>query len=91
MKFGIAWYRPEQWSRLLEISADREDLENTFAEWEQLATEKLRSLRAEGLQVKKIIVDVEKLLAWCLSRGLSVDSTARSQYVSEVLRKRNLH
>ena len=91
MKFGIAWYRPEQWSRLLEISADREDLENTFAEWEQLATEKLRSLRAEGLQVKKIIVDVEKLLAWCLSRGLSVDSTARSQYVSQVLRKRNLH
>ncbi|HTN73241.1 MAG TPA: hypothetical protein VMO00_19330 [Methylomirabilota bacterium] len=91
MKFGIAWYRPEQWSRLLEISADREDLENTFAEWEQLATEKLRSLRAEGLQVKKITVDVEKLLAWCLSRGLSVDSTARSQYVSEVLRKRNLH
>jgi hypothetical protein len=89
LKLGIAWFRPEQWSRLLEISEDRADLEETFAEWEGLAEEKLRGLRAQGLAVEKVTIDVEEFLAWCKSRGLSVDASARSQYVAEVLRKRD--
>jgi hypothetical protein len=91
LKFGIAWFRPEQWSRLLEISEDRKDLEETFAEWESLAEEKLRDLRAQGLDAEKITIDVEELLVWCKSRGLSVNASARSQYVAERLRKRDLH
>jgi hypothetical protein len=91
LKFGVAWFRPEQWSRLLEISEDRKDLEETFAEWESLAEEKLRDLRTQGLDAEKITIDVEKLLAWCKSRGLSVNAGARSQYVAERLRKRDLH
>jgi hypothetical protein len=90
LKFGIAWFRPEQWSRLLEISEDREDLEETFAEWEVLAEEKLRDLRAQGVNAQKITIDLEKLLAWCKSRGLSVNASARSQYVADLLRKRDL-
>ena len=91
LKLGIAWFRPEQWSRLLEISEDREDLEETFTEWESLAEEKLRDLRAQGLDAEKITIDVEELLVWCKSRGLSVNASARSQYVAELVRKRDLH
>jgi hypothetical protein len=91
LKLGIAWFRPEQWSRLLEISEDRADLEETFAEWECLAEEKLRGLRAQGLDVEKVTIDVEEFLAWCKSRRLSVDASARSQYVAELLRKRDFH
>jgi hypothetical protein len=90
LKLGIAWFRPAQWSRLLEISEDREDLEETFAEWESLAEEKLRDLRAQDLDAEKVTIDVEELLVWCKSRGLSVNATARSQYVAELLRKRDL-
>ena len=91
MKLGIAWFRPDQWSRLLEVSEDRENLEGTFAEWEQQAEEKLRALRAEGLEIEKVIVDVEELLAWCKSQNLSVDGVARSKYVAELVRKQDLH
>jgi hypothetical protein len=91
LKLGIAWFRLEQWSRLLEISEDREDLEETFAEWESLAEEKLRDLRAQGLDAEKVTIDLEELLAWCKSRGLSVDGRTRSQYVAELLRKRDRH
>ena len=91
LKLGIAWFRLEQWSRLLEISEDREDLEESFAEWESLAEEKLRDLRAQGLDAEKVTIDLEELLAWCKSRGLSVDASARSQYVAELLRKRDRH
>ncbi len=38
---GIAWYRPEQWARLLEISEDRDDLETTWEEWRR-EVERLR-------------------------------------------------
>jgi hypothetical protein len=91
LKLGIAWFRPEQWSRLLEISEDCEALEETFAEWESLAEEKLLDLRAQGINAERVTIDVEELLVWCKSRGLSVNATARSQYVAELLRKRDLH
>jgi hypothetical protein len=91
MQLGIAWFRSEQWSRLLEVSDDRDKLEGTFAEWECLAEEKLRSLRAQGLNVEKVIIDVEELLAWCKSRDLPVNGSARSSYVADLLRKRDLH
>ena len=29
-KTGIAWYQPEHWQRLLEISSDKSDLEDTY-------------------------------------------------------------
>ena len=90
-KFGIAWYRPEQWARLLEVSDDRDELEATFAEWEALAEEKVRELQAEGVNVEKVIVDIEELLAWCQGRGLSVDASARSHYVADLLRRQDLH
>ena len=90
-KFGIAWYRPEQWSRLLEVSDDRDDLEATFAEWERLAEEKFRALQAEGMNIEKVVVDIDDHLAWCKSRKLSVDDSARSHYVADLLRKQELH
>ncbi|HXV79957.1 MAG TPA: hypothetical protein VEG60_08760 [Candidatus Binatia bacterium] len=91
LKLGIAWFRPEQWSRLLEISEDSEDLEETFAEWESLAEEKLRDLRAQGQDAEKVTIDVEELLVWCKRMGLSVNASARSHYVAELLRKRDFH
>ena len=57
----------------------------------RLAEEKLRDLRAQGLDAEKVIIDVEELLVWCKNRGLSVDASARSQYVAELVRKRDLH
>ena len=88
-KFGFAWYRPEQWSRLREVSADCEELEETFAEWEALAEQTLRSLRAQGMNVDKVMIDVEELLVWCKDRGLPVNASARSHYVTALLRRQN--
>ena len=34
---GVAWYRRGQWDRLLEISSDRFELENTPEEWKAVA------------------------------------------------------
>jgi hypothetical protein len=83
---GCAWYRAEQWERLLEISADRDKLEATYEEWVVNALESLQKMRQAGMRVEKMDVDVEELLAWCRARGLQVDGKARSQYAAEMLR-----
>jgi len=41
---GVAWYRRDQWDRLLEISSDRAELEDTYDEWKAVAEENLRNL-----------------------------------------------
>ena len=65
-------------------------LEETFAEWECLA-EKGSRFTCSRSRREKVTIDVEELLAWCKSRGLSVNASARSQYVAELVRKRDLH
>jgi hypothetical protein len=88
-KFGVAWYKPEQWARLLEISQDRQDLEDTYAEWEAHAEDGLHRLAGQGLAPEKVIVDVEELLAWCNEKGIPVNGSSRSEYTAWSIRERD--
>lgn len=87
---GCAWYRAEQWDRLREVAVDRDNLEETHAEWVANAEETLRGMRKAGMLVDKVEVDVEELLAWCKARQLDVDGGARAKYAGEMLRQRDV-
>ena len=89
MVVGVAWYKPEQWKRLLEISADRDELESTHAEWERNAEQSMKRFARGGLRLERVPVDVEELLQWCLIRNLAVDGEARSTFTAEKLRQRD--
>jgi hypothetical protein len=96
VKFSVAWYKPEQWSRLLAISADRENLERTYNDWLRQAEKTLADLAERGGYPEKVQVDTEELLAWANERSLPVNGESRSQYASWLLmeidqgrRKRN--
>jgi hypothetical protein len=82
---GVAWYRPDQWQRLLEVAADSDSLHNTHPEWEIEATVRLQDLRNMGISVYRVDVDVEELLRWCNERDLELDGAARSRFVAEKL------
>ena len=62
---GVAWFRREEWPRLLEVSADRDQFEEIYDEWLQSARDMLLRLGAEGQRVEKVDVGVEELLKWC--------------------------
>jgi diphthamide synthase (EF-2-diphthine--ammonia ligase) len=83
---AIAWYKSEQWQRLLDISEDRAELENTHSEWERNAVQSMRKLMRSGLRLVKISVDVEELLQWCLAENHPVNGETRSKYAAEKLR-----
>jgi hypothetical protein len=82
---GVAWYRPEQWQRLREISVDRDELEDTHQEWVRDTEKAIRELNRNGIQCVKVTVEVEQLLSWCQSQNLPVNGEARSRYVAEKL------
>jgi len=85
--FGFAWYRPEQWQRIREISADADDLHDSYLEWLQSAEEKFQELRSSGLRVEKVDVHSEALILWCNELGLEINGEARSRYVAERLKE----
>jgi hypothetical protein len=84
---GIAWYEPEQWPRLLEISANGAELEETHPEWLRDVERAIKELNRNGIQCVKVTVDLEQLLAWCQSQNIPVNGEARSRYVAEKLQR----
>lgn len=82
---GIAWYRREQWNRLLEASADRDELEENYDDWLRTAEGTLKELKRMGASVVKVDVDVNKLVVWCMVVNRPLDGAARAEYVSKLL------
>jgi len=85
VRAGIAWYRRNQWARLLEVSADASELEPTWREWHIAALRQLRHLHKQGIALEKVPVDVDDLMRWCQSRGRVIDGAARSEYAAFLL------
>jgi len=77
---SIAWYRREQWERLREISADRDDLESNYEEWRLAAEKTFLELCGARMAPVKALVDVEEPLSWCQSQGRPVDAKARAEF-----------
>jgi hypothetical protein len=69
MVTGVAWYRPEQWARLREISEDVENLEDTYEEWRQKAEQVLRDSIPAEVTVEKVDIDGKKLWLGVMSWG----------------------
>lgn len=86
---GIAWFQPDQWPQLREVSADRESLETTHEEWERTASKTLKRLRREGIDVRKVPVDIAELVEWCNRSGTPINSAARADFASHKLREAN--
>jgi len=85
---SIAWYRPEQWPRLLEVSIDGDRLHKTYEQWLDFTNDLVADIESNGQSVIKVEVDVEELTAWCKQQGLSLDGDARAEFVTYKLERR---
>ena len=59
---GVAWYRPEQWETLRNVSVDRDKLEETYSEWLVEAERMVKQLQQRGLRVVKVDVEISDLM-----------------------------
>jgi hypothetical protein len=83
---GLAWYDREQWTLLCEFAADRSKLDDTYEEWEANAHSAIADLKSRGVLVEPVEILVANLVKWCAEHKLHVDSAARAQYASHLLR-----
>ena len=84
---GVAWYRPEQWHRLLDISVDRDELEATYEEWLIQAEDGFTEITQSGISLIKVDIDVEELLKWANDKGRIIDGNTRVEYTIEKLKE----
>jgi len=87
---GVAWYRRQEWQRLLEVSEDRDELETIYDEWAAAMPAHMAEIEKAGFKPHKIDVATEDLIAWCRSNGRVVDGAARADYAAHKLRDLNL-
>ena len=86
---GVAWYRREQWERLREVSEDVDNLDETYDAWLETAERMIRDGIPADVHVEKVDIDVEEVLAWCNVKGLPMNASSRSQFVSERIRQKH--
>jgi hypothetical protein len=84
---GIAWYRADQWTRLRDVAADPDVLEDSYEDWLVGAQRILVQMAVSGVQVRPVDVDVDALVRWCETEGRLVDSAARAAYAVFELRR----
>ncbi|MEW6356388.1 MAG: hypothetical protein AB1696_08690 [Planctomycetota bacterium] len=87
---GIAWYKPTQWKLLHESSEDTDELDGTYLQWSDAASDMMRQLRLAGVRVQRVDIDVEDLIKWCKEKGVAVNGESRSRYLGEKLREEYL-
>ena len=83
---GLAWYRKEDYERLMAMFKDREKLPDTYEDWLAKAQNVILTLSASGLlRVEKSYIDPETFPPWCVKRGLEMDASARTRYAAELV------
>ncbi len=80
----MAYYREQDYSRLLSIVSDREKMHNSWHEWHQEFLSVKRRLSQSGLIVQEYEVDLDELIRFCFQKGLPIDGNARSQFVTRL-------
>jgi hypothetical protein len=83
---GVAWFRPDEWQRLRDLSTDAHKLEPTYEAWAEIAFRESAKLASSGVEVIRIDVGVDELAAWCQEEGRPLDAQARAAFAAERLR-----
>lgn len=85
-KYGaMAWFRRENWERLLAIFADSQVMPTSYDQGLEKANSLKRRLEALGAVVVQVDIDPATFPAWCRDRGLRVDAKAREEFASSTV------
>lgn len=78
------WIRREDYPRYLSLCVDAANLPPTHEKWLYAANKGVERLSRAGIEVFRVEVDLDEFVAWCRTKGLNVDSEARTSYANEI-------
>lgn len=79
----VAWYREEDYHRILSIMEDRHLMMASFSGWLAAAERFEKSSKSQGFDVVRVMIDPDRFVAWCNGRSLSCDARARAEYKND--------
>lgn len=77
----IAYYKKEDWKRLLRIVDDSSSMHDSWDEWHQAFNKAKKELISKGFHVIDVQVDLDELVKYCRIRGVMNTGKSRSQFV----------
>lgn len=84
---GMAWYKRENFGRLMAAFEDRDKLHRSFDEWLRDAEAGRKAQEAKGIRVVCVDIDPDTFPAWCAASGLGINAEARMKYASLIAYK----
>jgi hypothetical protein len=82
---GVTWYTAETWARVKATATDPECFEDSFEQWKAVAVKARRNFQRSGVMALECQIDPDAFAAWCAAHQQENNSTARGEFVSEVL------
>jgi hypothetical protein len=79
---GIAWYRREDYPRILAMMTDASVLPQTWEQWRTKANRTEREMQKRG-SVVRAFIDPGQFVEWCAAHGLEPNAKARMQFANE--------
>ena len=86
---GIAWYREDQYELLRALATDTDSMAETYERWHAGVIKTMDDLRQQGIDARRVDVDIRDLAAWCAERGMPLDGKSRSMYSAEKVKSEN--
>jgi len=87
---GFGWYREDQWDLFYSSAEDKNTIHNSYKEWENEASRTFSDFQKQGVNVRKIDIDMIDLFRWCKEKGLKNTGGTRAKYISEQVKKIHL-
>jgi hypothetical protein len=83
---GIAWYDADQWAKLKQVADDASEMDDSHELWRGNAERTEHVLSRRGFVTRRILIDVDALVAWCQARNKPVNGASRAEYTTEIVR-----
>lgn len=81
---GLAWYKREDYPRILQIMEDADKLPPTHEKWLYSAQKVESQAKRNGTIVVRAVIDPDEFIAYCARHDLKIDAHARTRFGAEV-------
>ena len=75
---AIASYKPDQWQEFLASADDRDNLEQTWEQWNAGVERLTEKLSAHGIPFRRVVLDVDEIIQYCKEHGVPNNGETRS-------------
>ncbi len=86
---GVAFYSKQVYQQLLKMADDRENLPDTYRDWQEQYKRLRDGMRNLGVHTEPFEMNLQELRLWLLQNNLPNTRASRARFVSEKMQERN--